>query len=223
MKKLILFISFLSIGIYSTSYCQQNTTIKDSSIQEFYKQLNIPDLDFKVFQIAIEQWVSYNESNQFESEMISIIDFSQPSTNKRYYLINTKDSTLAYQNYVAHGRNSGVLFAKSFSNIPNSNQSSLGVYKTAETYYGKHGLSLRIDGLQPGLNDKARTRHIVIHAADYAEEKFINKYGRLGRSYGCPALPFNGYPQVIEKIKGGSFLFIYHPSWEYHKTSFVIP
>jgi hypothetical protein len=127
-----------------------------------------------------------------------------------------------YQDYIAHGKNTGNLMAEKFSNTPHSNQSSLGFYKTAETYHGKHGLSLKLDGLEIGINDMARQRAIVIHAAKYAEESFIKKYGRLGRSFGCPALPAQNYDEIIELIKGGTLLFIYFPESRYLENSSVL-
>jgi hypothetical protein len=127
-----------------------------------------------------------------------------------------------FQDYVAHGKNTGNLMAEKFSNRPFSNQSSLGFFQTAETYHGKHGLSLRLDGLEKGINDKARQRAIVIHSAKYAEESFIKKYGRLGRSFGCPALPAGNYYEIIELIKGGTLLFIYYPQPGYLENSSVL-
>jgi hypothetical protein len=112
--------------------------------------------------------------------------------------------------------------AEKFSNTPLSNQSSLGFYKTAETYHGKHGLSLRLDGLEKGINDKARQRAIVIHSAKYAEESFIKTYGRLGRSFGCPALPAGNYTEIIKLIKDGTLLFIYYPQPAYLENSSIL-
>ena len=109
--------------------------------------------------------------------------------------------------------------ATSFSDTPNSNQSSLGFYVTAETYYGKNGLSLFIDGQEKGFNSNARERYVVIHGAEYSNPDFIGKTGRLGRSLGCPALPTDVSEEIIHKIKGKSALFIYHPNKEYAKKS----
>jgi hypothetical protein len=114
-----------------------------------------------------------------------------------------------YNSYVAHGQKSGEEEAEVFSNRENSHQSSLGFYLTDNTYIGKHGLSLRLDGLTRGLNDNARKRNIVVHSADYVSEEYIKKNKRLGRSWGCPALPVEGYEEVIELIKDKSLLFVY--------------
>lgn len=179
-------------------------------------------MSLKAFDLAYKGWVSLKDSLNPGKHIITVVDFSQPSTKKRFYLIDMDVKEVIYQNYVAHGKNTGSLLAEKFSNIPESLQSSLGFFKTAETYNGKHGLSLKLDGLEKGINNLARKRAIVIHAADYAEESFIKKYGRLGRSFGCPALPSENYDEVIELIKGGTLLFIYSPASEYLKISPVL-
>jgi hypothetical protein len=120
---------------------------------------------------------------------------------------------------VAHGKNSGLEYATQFSNQPQSYQSSLGFYKTGGTYQGKHGLSLYLDGLENDINSNARERLIVMHGADYVSEDFIKNYGRLGRSFGCPALPYEISGDVIESLKNGACLFIYHPNTTYKQKS----
>ncbi len=145
------------------------------------------------------------------SDIISIADFSQPSSAKRLYIIDIRNHKLLFHTWVAHGKNTGELYAKKFSNIPESNQSSPGFYVTGETYTGKHGLSLQLHGLEPGVNDKALERAIVIHGADYVSEDFIRNTGRLGRSLGCPAVSNEMAGPVIESIKGGTLFFVYHP------------
>lgn len=144
--------------------------------------------------------------------LLTIIDFSKPSKEKRLFILDLKNEKIVKNTLVAHGMKSGVYIAESFSNKRLSNKSSLGFYLTKETYEGKHGYSLRIDGLSKGLNDNARKRAIVIHGADYVSESFIQKNGRLGRSFGCPALSDNETEEIIDLIKNGSCLYIYHPS-----------
>jgi hypothetical protein len=112
--------------------------------------------------------------------------------------------------------------AEKFSNKPGSNASSPGFYSTGETYMGKHGLSLALVGLETGINDKARERAIVLHGADYVSDDFIRKYGRLGRSLGCPAVPVELSKDIIQTIKGGSCLFIYVPQISYTSNSQII-
>ena len=126
---------------------------------------------------------------------------------------------MKYHTYVAHGRNTGENVAKKFSNIPHSNQSSLGFYVTGETYVGSKGYSLRLDGMEKLFNDNIRSRAVVIHAAPYATESWIKKYGRLGRSQGCPALPPHLSREVIDTIKGKTAIFTYFPDEQYLETS----
>ncbi len=146
--------------------------------------------------------------NQIENQkFITVIDFTQPSTAKRYYLFDVENESFS-QHLVAHGKNSGGNYATSFSNISGSNQSSLGIYLTGKTYWGSKGYSLNLHG-QESTNDKAYQRRVVIHSASYVSESFIAKYGRLGRSWGCPALSKAENKKIINKIKNGSLLFIY--------------
>ena len=184
--------------------------------------MNNISLTYEAFDLAYTGWLELKDSLQLKENIISIVDYSQPSNKKRFYLVNLVTRKVIYHNYVAHGKNTGELTARKFSNKPNSQQSSLGFFKTGETYYGKHGLSLKLDGLEEGFNHLARKRNIVIHAANYAEESFIKKYGRLGRSFGCPALPSAIFKEVIEQISDGVLLFIYYPEPEYIDNSSVL-
>jgi hypothetical protein len=161
----------------------------------------------EVLDLAMEGWGKLGQN--LRSQILTVIDFSLPSTAKRLWVIDPVKGLILNHTLVSHGRNSGELLAKNFSNRPESYQSSLGFYKTGETYQGKHGYSLRLDGLEKGFNDQARNRAIVIHGADYAKEEFAKSTGRLGRSLGCPALPPELSALVIDLIKNGSLLFIY--------------
>ena len=156
-----------------------------------------------------------------KQNVLTIIDFTLPSYEKRCYVLDLHSERLLYRTYVAHGRNTGLTYAREFSNAPNSYQSSLGFFRTAETYRGKHGYSLRLDGLESEINDLARERAIVIHAADYVEKRFLQAHGRLGRSLGCPALPPAVNADIIDKIKNGSCLFVYAEDREYLTSSSV--
>lgn len=180
-----------------------------------YNKLNDNALSFEAFKFGLKGYLKLQNEHQLKnSKYLTIVDMSSSSNNERFFIINMNTQEIEHKSLVAHGRNSGLEYAEKFSNIKSSHQTSLGFYKTAETYIGKHGVSLRLDGLEYS-NNKARERAIVIHAADYATENFIARNGRLGRSYGCPSLPTDGYEKVIEKIKEGSCLFIYYPQKTY--------
>jgi hypothetical protein len=151
--------------------------------------------------------------------IVTIIDFSKPSTQPRLFVLNIATGKLLLQSLVAHGKNSGQKYATRFSNIEASNQSSLGLYITLNAYMGSHGYSLRLKGCEAGINDNAYSRDIVMHSADYVSTSFITANGFLGRSEGCPAVPENRHKKIIDYIKGGSCLFIYHPTPAYTKKS----
>ena len=176
-----------------------------SSELNLYQQLGLAGkLDRQTFQKAL---VSYQSVRSKQKSILTIIDYSKPSTQRRLFVIDMKRHKLLYHTWVSHGRNSGELAAERFSNQLNSRQSSLGVYRTAETYLGKHGYSLRLDGLSPGKNCNARKRAIVVHGAAYASPNHLRKYDKLGRSWGCPALPKEQARAIIDTIKGGSVIY----------------
>jgi hypothetical protein len=162
------------------------------------------------------------ENSISRPEVITIIDFSLQSDRERLWVIDLHQGKVLYHCLVSHGRNSGELMAESFSNTPGSYESSPGFYVTGETYIGRHGLSLALDGVETGINDKARARAIVIHGADYVSDDFIRAHGRLGRSQGCPAIPVELSEDIIKTIKGGSCLFIYAPIPDYTSNSPII-
>ena len=143
-------------------------------------------------------------------------------TKKRLYIIDVESKKLLYNTYVAHGRNSGSEYATSFSNELNSHQSSLGFYVTSTTYHGSHGLSLRIEGVEKGFNDRAHERAVVVHGADYIGDQFLKNRPFSGRSWGCPAVPASENATVINMIKDGSCLFIYHPTEKYIQNSQIL-
>ncbi|MDO8966206.1 murein L,D-transpeptidase catalytic domain family protein [Algoriphagus sp.] len=182
------------------------------------KHQNIPNLE--ALNYALEGWEKLE--HHLDKPLLTVIDFSLPSTEKRLWVIDVEKREILLNTVVAHGRNTGELMAKNFSNTPESFQSSLGFYKTAETYQGKHGYSLRLDGLEKGFNDQARARAIVIHGADYAREEFAKSTGRLGRSLGCPALPPELSAKVIDLIKEGSLLFIFGKDQNYLSQSTLV-
>jgi len=150
---------------------------------------------------------------------LAVIDFSLPSSEQRLWLFDLETQSLVMRELVAHGQGSGDNYAREFSNVEGSHQSSIGLFRTQESYYGQHGYSLRLDGLEPGINDQARRRAIVIHGADYVEESWVARQGRIGRSHGCPAVPQHAIQTVVDNLKGGQFLFAYYPDEEWIQTS----
>jgi hypothetical protein len=175
-------------------------------------------IPFGVFNIAVSGLQQIEKP--CKKNIVSIIDFTRPSTEKRFFVIDLEQKKLLYKCLVAHGKNSGDTYAKFFSNDTESLKSSLGFFLTAETYSGTHGYALKLDGLEKNINDNARVREIVIHGADYVSDEFIKKYGILGRSWGCPALPIEISKEIIDKISGGSCLFIYSDD-KYYKLNSV--
>lgn len=204
------------------------TGLSDLSAQNFDTDINqlwiecrlkgvIP---YNVFNTAI---LGYRRTENIKRKnVITIIDFSKPSAEERLLVIDLGNKKVLYKCLVAHGKNSGENYAKSFSNQNESLMSSLGFYLTGETYTGENGYSLRLNGLEKGINDHARAREIVIHGASYVSKEFIDKYGRLGRSWGCPALPPEVTKEIIDLISGGSCLFIYADDVFYKENSTFI-
>lgn len=159
---------------------------------------------------------------KLDNPIMAICDFTQSSRNKRLYVIDLLKKKVLLNTYVAHGRNSGNEFAERFSNANSSFQSSLGFYKTLGTYQGKHGLSLRLEGLEKGINDRALERAIVMHGADYVSESFIRNTGRLGRSLGCPAVSLADSKKLINLLYNGAGLFIYSGDQHYIQKSSLL-
>lgn len=153
------------------------------------------------------------EGKLLNDQIISIIDFSLPSSQKRLFVIDLRNYRILHNTLVAHGRNSGRETATTFSNQNSSYMSSPGFYVTKETYEGKNGYSLKLEGLEYGINNKAYERGIVVHGAEYVSDNFVNAQGYIGRSQGCPAVPVSQNRPVINTIKNGSCLFVYHPSY----------
>jgi hypothetical protein len=186
-----------------------------------YAKLHLKELGLneKAFNLSVKGWEKMKLRGEVSKNIISICDFTQSSNNKRLYIIDMLNGKLLFNTLVAHGKNTGEEFAKIFSNEPSSYKSSLGFYSTKGTYFGEHGLSLKLQGREPGFNDNAEGRAIVMHGADYVCEKFINSCGRLGRSFGCPSVPYGLHEQIINTIKDGSCLFVYYPDAKYLASS----
>jgi hypothetical protein len=197
----------------------------NEAIESAYENMHLFEMGLskQAFNYAIKGFNYLIQHGKFVNDnIISIIDFTLPSSKKRLFVLDLNDFRVLYYTYVAHGVNSGREYANQFSNTPSSYKSSLGFYETLNTYIGEHGYSLRLEGLEKGINDNANSRDIVIHAADYVNESLIRVQGYIGRSWGCPALPEKLHKPIIDKIKNGTCLFIYSPENSYLKNSKII-
>lgn len=179
-----------------------------------------PDANPKVIALALEAAECAAASGvAAPAQRLAVIDYSRPSTERRLWVFDLKKTILLYAEHVAHGRNSGENFANAFSNRESSHQSSLGLFATAETYFGGNGYSLRMDGLEPGINHLARARAIVMHGAPYVDPVMAQRQGRLGRSFGCPAVRPAVANSVIDTLKEGQLLFAYYPDQQWLANS----
>jgi len=212
-KKII--VLFIFSGLLCLAGCQNNNASftpdqirkEDKEIKQTYRDCGLEEkLRFDIFRRALLGALKIEPQ---KPHVITIIDFTKPSSEKRCLVVDLQEHEVLFHTYVAHGSGSGENYAKIFSNKGGSHCSSLGFYKTAETYQGKHGYSLRLDGLEQGINHNARNRAIVIHGAKYVNPDFIKKQGRLGRSWGCPAFAPDVAPKIIDAIRNGSCLYIH--------------
>ncbi|TDQ38447.1 murein L,D-transpeptidase catalytic domain family protein [Thiopseudomonas denitrificans] len=178
-----------------------------------------PQLDQQVLSHALDAVQCALQQGNKAAERLAVIDFSLPSSEKRLWIFDLKKRTLLLNDFVAHGAKSGDNLASNFSNINGSHQSSIGLFRSAESYSGKHGYSLRMDGLEPGFNDRARERAIVIHGADYVNPEWIPRQGRIGRSQGCPAVRPEITKTVVDALKDGQLVFTWYPDPQWLQTS----
>ncbi len=185
-------------------------------------QLSKIGLSESVFKYALSGWQKLAANDKIQNNILTICDFSQSANAKRLYIIDLEAGKLLFNSLVAHGRNTGEEFARNFSNEPSSYKSSLGFYVTQSVYQGKHGFSLKLEGVERGFNNNAMERAIVMHGADYVSENFITQHGRLGRSLGCPSVPTELAAPIIETIKDGTCLFIYYPDKKYLGASSLV-
>ncbi len=192
--------------IANNAYLLPETTSEAPTGEQLFEEMQLQGLvNFVAFQQAV---AGYNRIKEKSKPILTLIDFSKPSTAKRFYVFDLEKKELLYSSVVSHGRNSGENYATSFSNQNGSYKSSLGFYLTENTYKGGNGYSLILNGLEKGINDHAKERAIVVHGAPYANPA-VAASGRLGRSLGCPALPTNLARPIINTIKNGSVMFIY--------------
>jgi hypothetical protein len=202
-----------------------NETRVESYISNLYKQIDFSKyapLSYEVFDKAFHGYLNLLNSGKISREkgIISICDFSMPSSENRLWIIDLIKRKVLFNTYVAHGQGSGDDMATSFSNSMNSHKSSLGFYVTGDIYDGEHGTSLRLQGMDEGFNDAAYDRGIVVHGADYVCNKFVTNNQRLGRSWGCPAVPAKLSGRIIDAIKDSTCLFIYSPESRYLESSY---
>jgi len=188
-------------------------------LTSLYTDCGLTDkLDFDVFKSAMDGYYTIDALNK---EVLSIIDYSKPSTEKRFFIIDIENRKLLYNTLVAHGKKSGYVNATTFSNKYGSHKSSLGFFRTGNSYYGIRGYSLKLEGLEKGINDNARQRGIIIHGANYVDERIANGNGVIGRSHGCPAVSKKLSKEIINLLKGGSLLYIYANDELYKENSVI--
>jgi L,D-transpeptidase catalytic domain len=196
-----------------------------SSFRSIYDSLHleVSGLSKQAYEMAQSGFKKIKTEGRLVNDtVLSIVDFSQPSDKKRLYVLDLKNYKVLYNTLVAHGKKSGKLWAESFSNRPSSGKSSIGFYLTGQSYKGSNGYSLKLDGLEKGFNNNAASRAIVLHGADYVCDSYINMQGYIGRSEGCPAVPVQFAKDIINTIKDGSCLFIYHSDKVYRQYSSIL-
>ncbi len=229
------FIIHLPFAFWGNRYLlvklKANGTIKEASTSNTFStarmydslKLNFSGLSEQAFRYAITGYDYLKQKGKIGNEnILSIVDFSEPSSRKRLFIIDLKNFKVLFNTYVAHGQGSGAAMATKFSNTPESYQSSLGFYTTSSTYMGKNGYSMHLEGMENGINDKAEERAIVMHGAPYVNEDLIHDRGYIGRSWGCPAVSPKMSKPIIDKIKNGTCLFIYSKNNKYLHSSKIL-
>ncbi|MFL5728837.1 MAG: murein L,D-transpeptidase catalytic domain family protein [Cytophagaceae bacterium] len=217
-RKIYLILFLISLSVSSLFAASNNTAVFENYIKDIYTSTGLREkgLSYEVFRLGMVGYYNMKHKDLLSDKgILGIVDFDKPSTEQRLWIIDVNKKEVLYHSLVAHGKKSGENKATNFSNCQSSNMSSVGFYVTRNTYTGKHGLSLVIDGLDKNFNSNAKERAVVIHSADYVSEDFIKCNGRLGRSQGCPAIPVENHEQVINTLKDGTALFIHSPCVHY--------
>jgi len=225
MKMIILGVIALLISCSTLTRPPKLPSVTGNGVDHYASaHLDSTGLSKEIFEMALKGMHRLDSMGLLSNpNILTIIDYEQSSNKKRLYVIDVKYDTLLFHTWVAHGRNTGDEFAKSFSNEEGSLKSSLGFYITGNTFTGSHtGLSLTIKGVEKGFNDRAEKRAIIIHSASYVTERFITHFGRLGRSFGCPVVPPDQIKPILETIGNGTVLFIYYPDRQYLSTSSLL-
>ena len=209
--------------VKSSTVAAASASVESASMRVYDSlQLDEIGLSKQAFLYAFRGQQNLADKGMLGNEnILTVCDFSQPSSQKRMYIVDVKNFKVLLNTYVAHGKNSGLQFAEKFSNKIESLQSSLGFYVTKQTYFGKHGLSLKLSGYDRGFNDNAERRAVVVHGAQYIGENRADA-AYMGRSFGCPAVPQSQSAKVINIIKNGTCLFVYHPDQRYLSNSTVL-
>lgn len=230
---LVLLLALLLMASVSSPVIKNKITFKEmmvdltakSVVTDCYSEWNLTaaGLSQAAFNNAVKGY-NYLQSKKLlnNSNVLTIVDYSKPSSQKRLYVVDMKNGEILFNTLVAHGRNSGLEYATNFSNQEESHQTSLGFFITLDTYNGGNGYSLKLKGCEKGINDKSIERAIVMHGAAYADEQFLQNNGYLGRSYGCPAVPEKINKKIIDVIKNGSCMFLYHPTKKYTSISKIL-
>jgi len=220
MLCLATFPTFPEKGQILSSFTDSKEKTIVPAVELLYQRLGEPAIPLAAFISSYEVYRQLAENGRIiNGRVITIIDFTKPSDKERLFVIDLIAEKVIFKSLVAHGKNSGEHYATSFSNNPQSHQSSLGFYLTGKPYTGRHGYSLLLDGLEKGINDNARRRAVVMHGAAYVSYSYIESNGRLGRSFGCPALPEELVSAIIDTIQERSLLFIYSNDRNYSRNS----
>ncbi|MFC3909431.1 murein L,D-transpeptidase catalytic domain family protein [Legionella dresdenensis] len=217
MSKILSILSALIFSGSTTNSPVPTATHTDPNVSVQVQHLSVkaPQLNKQVLTLALNAYNKASIKGNVKKPMLTVIDYSLPSSKQRMWIFDISKEKLLYNTYVAHGRNSGMDIPRHFSNQASSKETSLGTYVTRDTYIGSKGLALNLQGLEQGINDNAYNRRVVIHGAWYVEPDFIRKAGRAGRSWGCPSIAKTLAKPVINTIKGGSVVFAYYPDKYY--------
>jgi hypothetical protein len=199
----------------------QKADLFEKHLRQVYTEtgLDTAGLNYDVYHKAMVGFYNIERKNKINKPVLSVVDFQKKSTEKRLWVFDIDERKLLFHDLVAHGKNTGENTAEDFSNLANSNKSSIGFYLTQNTYIGKHGLSLIINGLENGFNDNAKARSIVVHGANYVSEEYVENVGRCGRSQGCPAVSESICEGLVCTISDRSVMFIYYPDEKYLSES----
>lgn len=218
--RLLIISTLLSSLVISIPSLAKESVGTDSWIQAQVKDIQThTNINPTVLRLSLTAYAKARQEGMDTKQILTIIDYSKPSTQKRLWVIDLKNDKLLYNTWVSHGKNSGGNTPSSFSNTSGSLKSSIGVFVTAAPYVGKNGLSLRLKGLEHGVNDNAYSRSVVIHGANYVNADMIKKYGRIGRSWGCPAVSKTLSTPLINSIKGNTIVFAYYPDRKWLSNS----